>query len=290
MIRLDENIDLTNLDVDNPEKCHDHSEVPDTWPPLSEMLDYAHRVRSRITDSLVSGQASTDRKLGRGLWLAYEHEAMHLETFLYMLLQSERVLPPPGQKIPDFATLATVACETRVDNKWHRVPASEIKLGLDDAENDNGPDRYFGWDNERPSRTIAIKAFEAQSRPITNGEYAHFLEATHKSSIPASWIANRSMAHGTSNGLHDYSTDHMKAPSFAYVDSKAVRTVYGAVPLKYALDWPVMASYDELAAFARWSNGRIPTLEEARSIYNYVDSSKKALEKVQSTLISAVNG
>ena len=51
-----------------------------------------------------------------------------------------------------------------------------------------------------------------------------------------------------------------------------------------------MASYDELAAYARWSNGRIPTLEEARSIYKYVEVRKDEAEEVPSSLISAVNG
>ncbi len=51
--------------------------------------------------------------------------------------------------------------------------------------------------------------------------------------------------------------------------------MYGLVPLKYALDWPIFASYDELTACASWMGGRIPTFEEARSIYAYVDSLKK---------------
>ena len=59
--------------------------------------------------------------------------------------------------------------------------------------------------------------------------------------------------------------DSVLPPEF--LEGKAVRTVYGAVPLRDALDWPVFASYDELAGCAAWMGGRIPTLEEARSIY-----------------------
>jgi formylglycine-generating enzyme required for sulfatase activity len=278
--------------VDDPTLCHDHSEVPDTWPPLLNILNYAARVRSRITESLDSGLAVKDRRLGRGLWLAYEHEAMHLETFLYMLIQSERILPPPGTDRPDFKALAEQARYNRVENKWHQIPTQEVTIGLDDAENNLGPDRYFGWDNERPSRTVSVKAFEAQSRPISNGEYAHFLEATHKNSVPASWITGYSVAQHT-NGINGSSngTNHLlTVASAGYIEDKAVRTVYGLIPLKYTLDWPVMASYDELAAYAKWANGRIPTLEEARSIYSYVDSTKSALEQSPSKLISAVNG
>ncbi|EXJ84167.1 hypothetical protein A1O3_04834 [Capronia epimyces CBS 606.96] len=287
-------------DVDNPEVCHDHSEIPDTWPPLKEVLDYQHRVRTRIVDSLYSSRAYTDRKLGRALWLGYEHEAMHLETFLYMLLQSERVLPPPGQERSDFEALASQAHSKRVQNQWNRIPARKLKIGLDDPENDLGPDRYFGWDNERPARTVLVKDFEAQSRPISNGEYARFLEVTHKDSLPASWTVskvNRTVngTNGTAgmdstNGANGHSAAILDMASSSFTEDKAVRTMYGLVPLKYALDWPVMASYDELVAYANWSNGRIPTFEEVRSLYQFVQEEKISVEKVPSVLISAVNG
>lgn len=282
--------------MDNPELCHAHSEVPDTWPALEEMLEYQVRVRQRVLRQ--TKFAESDRKVGRALWLAFEHEAMHLETFLYMLLQSERVVPPPGRPVPDFKSLAAEARQNRVANKWHRVPATIITLGLDDPENDLGPDRFFGWDNERPSRRSAVAEFEAQSRPISNGEYARFLEQSSFERLPASWsipAGNR-----TSNGVNGilpkpWENGHasylrIDEPSEDFVHGKFVRTVYGLVPLEHALDWPVMASYDELAAFAKWFGGRIPTLEEARSIYSYVDMTRKEAAKKPSSLISAVNG
>ena len=43
-------------------------------------------------------------------------------------------------------------------------------------------------------------------------------------------------------------------------EGKFVRTVYGTVLLKFAMGWPVVASYDELAGCAQWMGGRIPTL------------------------------
>jgi hypothetical protein len=63
------------------------------------------------------------------------------------------------------------------------------------------------------------------------------------------------------------------------------------VPLKLALDWPVSASYDELAGCAAYMGGRIPTVEEARSIYSYTDSlKKKELSQNLEKTIPAVNG
>jgi len=77
----------------------------------------------------------------------------------------------------------------------------------------------------------------------------------------------------------------------AYLEGKAVRTVYGPVPLKYALDWPVFASYEELAGCANWMGGRIPTVEEARSIYSHVDGLKvKEAEQHLGKTVPAVNG
>ena len=77
----------------------------------------------------------------------------------------------------------------------------------------------------------------------------------------------------------------------AYVDRIAVRTVYGLVPLKYALHWPIFASYDELAGCATWMSGRIPTVEEVRSIYQYVDVLKQEeAEQQLGKTVPAVNG
>jgi L-histidine Nalpha-methyltransferase / hercynylcysteine S-oxide synthase len=276
--------------VDNPEKCHDHSEIPDSWPALDELQKYQLDVRARFIESIESGRLLSDRRLARGYWLAYEHEAMHLETFLYMLIQSSRILPPPGATLPNFEQLAIQAGKLRDENQWHRIPHSDIVLGLDDPENDDGPDRFFGWDIERPPRKVQVATFEAQSRPISNGDYAKFLEETYAKHVPASWIVKKSLTNGvTTNDIATKGTASIE-PSAHFVEDKSVRTVYGSVPLKFALDWPVMASYDELAAYARWAGGRIPTVEEARSIYNYVETNKLAPPEKPGELISAVNG
>lgn len=70
-----------------------------------------------------------------------------------------------------------------------------------------------------------------------------------------------------------------------------MRTVYGVVPLKLALDWPIWASYNELAGCASWMGGRIPTYEEARSVYEHVGIMKKAeAERKLGKTVPAVNG
>ncbi|KAF2829516.1 hypothetical protein CC86DRAFT_286753 [Ophiobolus disseminans] len=282
-------------DVEDPTKCHDHSEIPEEWPPLVDILEHQQTVRKRAEALYASGKVESNTRVTRAMWLGFEHEAMHLETLLYMLIQSERVLPPPGTGTPDFEALAKQSATVAVENQWFTIPEAKIDVGLDDPENDVITQRHFGWDNERPRRSVEVKSFRAKARPITNGEYATYLSRTGKTAIPASWSEHAysndkavpaskrdSVMNGHTNGTNG-------APQ-KLTDGKFVRTVYGTVPLQLALDWPVMASYDELSGCAQWMGGRIPTMEEARSIYSYVDSLKAPLIEKSLNTIPAVNG
>lgn len=219
---------------------------------------------------------------------------MHLETLLYMLLQSDQTRPPAMK--PDFELLAKQAQKVAVPNEWIMVPSCTLSEGMNDPENDEGPDRYFGWDNEKPKRSIHVPAFEAQARPLTNKDYARFLDQTSQQKIPVSWISEKTKASQSNDREYaNCDSTYMNGASprltNAYLKDKSVRTVFGPVPLEHALDWPVFASYDELSACAAWMNGRIPTIEEARSIYHHVDINKnKHTDSIITRKVSAVNG
>ncbi|KAK4994701.1 hypothetical protein LTR66_005325 [Elasticomyces elasticus] len=272
-------------DVDNPEQCHAHSEIPDSWPPVGEILEFQDNVRRRVVDVYATGAALIDRKVGRALWLCYEYETMHLETLLYILVQSEKTLPPPGTIAPDFRAQALKARRKAVENQWFSIPANDISIGLTDLENDLGPDRYFGWDNEKPRRTARVGAFMAKARPITNEEYGQYLQQNSLTKLPASWTGALTMDGSTkqNNGIiHEYA-GNARGDNIgdggpltkAFLHGKGVRTVYGAIPLDCAM----------------WMGGRIPTLEEARSIYSYVEAhKKKEVGQALGKTIPAVNG
>jgi formylglycine-generating enzyme required for sulfatase activity len=283
-------------DVDDPSLCHDHSEIPEAWPHVDEILAFQSRVRERVNKLYESGFSRTDQRTRRALWIGFEHEAMHLETLLYMLVQSERINPPPGTIYPDFEALAQISRTKSVPNEWFDIPEMDVLLGMNDPENDFGPDRYFGWDNEKPTRSAHVKAFQAKGRPITNQEYAEYLDKTGKSDLPASWCdtpylngsGTLGYSNGYTNGIND--VNGTNSVNVGLMSGKYVRTVYGAVPLKYAADWPVVASYDELVGCAQWMGGRIPTMEEVRAIYRYVEHSKvKEFEQSLANNIPAVN-
>ncbi|KAK1506659.1 hypothetical protein CTAM01_02991 [Colletotrichum tamarilloi] len=321
-------------DVDNPEQCHSHSEIPDEWPAVEDILQYQQRVRSRLLDQYQNGINNIPRAAAQGIWVGFEHEIMHMETLLYMMLQSDKTVPPPDVLRPDFKRLANKARQSRVSNQWHDVPAQSIIVGMDEPDLDAGVNGYFGWDNERPARVANVHAFQAQGRPITNEEYAQYMFENHIKKVPASWAdvqaaepdsdtvldANgqtfftNGNTNGHVNGVNGHANGHVNGHTNGHVngttnghvnghqngdsvvpdsflDGIAVRTVYGLVPLKYALDWPIFASFDELSGCAAWMGGRIPTFEEARSIYTYVHNSKKMeAERTLGRTVPAVNG
>lgn len=230
-------------DVDDPTQCHQHSEIPDSWPDLHDILDFRDLVRDRTRkiyrsfshDELQNGSR---KNVGRALWMAYEHEAMHLETFMYMLLQVPEGLPPPGVPVPDFAALnkAVKSSHTGNDDIWITIPATTIT---------HGTAHDFSWDNEKPVRTSSAPSVQVKPQPITVGVYASYLETlpppARAAAIPKTW---------TPDGAH-------------------IKTFWGPIPLSYVRNWPVHASYDQLCACAVYLGGRIPTRDELLSIYDY---------------------
>ncbi|KAI1386175.1 C-type lectin protein [Hypoxylon trugodes] len=279
-------------DVDNPEHCHKHSEIPEEWPSVEDVIEYQGRVRNRLKSIYSIGLDNVPRNIGRAIWVGFEHEIMHLETLLYMMLQSDKTLPPPHTKRPNFEALAQGAYAARVENEWFNIPEQEITIGLDDPEDVLDSTKHFGWDNEKPPRRVQVHGFQAKGRPITNEEYALYMYNTKTTTPPASWAEqpnHTNSSNGQTNGGSGEVDDKQAIPP-AFLEGKAVRTVYGLVPLKHALDWPVFASYDELSGCAAWLGGRIPTFEEARSIYSYVDNQKrKEVERKLGKTVPAVN-
>ncbi|KAI5806819.1 histidine-specific methyltransferase [Peziza echinospora] len=306
-------------DVENPEQCHRHSEAPSAWPPVSEILDFQNRVRERVVslydangEDVSWGSLEREKKvLRRELWLGFEHEAMHLETLLYMLLQSPHTLPPAGIPAPDYEVEGHRWAGQKLENPWVDIPASTIDIGRHDPESDDDDDvirasHHFGWDNEKPLRTgVRVHSFQARAAPISVGEYvdylAHLLSTTTCSGditalpIPASWEINTA-----SLPLQSIS------PRTQILESFSLKTMFkdpststpSKLPLTnpFALTLPIVASYDELAPCARFLGGRIPTQEELLSVYQHAEGgpgkggSCASPEQADARMISAVNG
>lgn len=163
--------------------------------------------------------------------------------------------------------------------------------------------RYVLKPGGRGTKYVCLTKWKARTH-LTLSQYAQYMYETNVAKLPASWAesgpaedeksnganhANGVNGHATTNGTANGSVSVLPK---SFLDGKSVRTVYGLVPLKHALDWPIFASYDELTGCATWMGGRIPTFEEARSIYTYVNviRKKEAAEKRLSRTVPAVNG
>ncbi|KAJ6582790.1 DUF323 domain-containing protein [Mycena sp. CBHHK59/15] len=252
-------------DVDDPTVCHPHSEVPqndEDWPTLTSILQFQARVRARLLklyEDLDAGTRVLNRKMGRVLFMTFEHEALHAETLLYMLLQraGSGTLPPPGFAPPPWASLAEA---------WDAAPAlaectvtlgpTTVTLGHDDNEDEDGvpgkdvdvTGHEFGWDNENPRRDVQVDEFRIEWRPVTNGQFFKYYvsQGAGEVAVPASWVEHDGEMH--------------------------VRTLYGPVPMKIAQNWPVLTSYSALSKYAMVQGGRLPTEAELRVFLNKFES------------------
>ncbi|EIW74660.1 DUF323 domain-containing protein [Coniophora puteana RWD-64-598 SS2] len=247
--------------VDDPTQCHSHSEVPqcdEEWPTLSTIIAFRNAVRDRLLgvyDDIESGKLTLTRKIARVLHMTLEHEGLHAETLLYMLIQraGSGTIPPPDFTPPPWASLAqTWNAMPKPSSPTVTMGPATVTLGHDDIESeDKHPEKAtdvkgheFGWDNESPQRSEEVKEFRISWRPVTNGEFYAFYTSDGKSDVtlPASWVE---------------------------IDGEIqVRTLYGPVPIKVALDWPLLTCYDNLSKYATVKGGRLPTEAELRLFYD----------------------
>jgi formylglycine-generating enzyme required for sulfatase activity len=231
--------------MEDPSKCHDHSKVPDQWPDFEDIMDYTRKVHDRIR-GLLAGPIS--KRLQRVLNMCYEHEAMHIETLLYMFVQDSEIQPNRLLPRPIFESFPTLP---KAD--WIQVPSLIVKMGMNDPESDDQddakPETPFGWDNEKPAHEISVPGFLMQHRPVTVQEYFKFLESKgfDPELVPESWTKT---------------------------DEWFIKTIYGLVELKNGLNWPVYPSNFQAEAYAKSVGCSLPSesqLMAARQHWNIDD-------------------
>lgn len=253
--------------VDDPNQCHPHSEVPqndEDWPILESIVTFRDSVRARLTrlyKDLETGKRQLTRKIGRVLFMTFEHEGFHAETLLYMLLQSAGIpggtVSPPGFAIPSWDILARQWDESpQPDSLSVSLGPVKLSIGHNDPEDlDEDPERRtnldnveFGWDNEHPKREVHLNEFRIEWRPVTNDEFYKFYTSGGRDlvSLPASWIV--------------------------VGEEIKVRTLYGHVAMNIAKHWPVLTSYDDLSKYAQVKGGRLPTEAELRLFFDKFES------------------
>jgi ergothioneine biosynthesis protein EgtB len=248
-------------DVDDPERCHDHPDVPEQWPELHTVLAYRDRVRAAVLESIdaVARRSAADpmAENGRVFAMVVEHELMHQETLLYMVQQLAPELKSRPSWLPEYV-LGDATPRRAVP-----VPAGRATLGAD------FDGLAFGWDNEFPSATVHVPAFSIDSVPVSNADFLEFVESGAYAR-PEVW-REEDWIWKVRTGL-----DH---PQFwTQSDGRWFhRTAFDLLPLTDVGGWPAYVSLAEARAYARWRGGRLPTEAQFhRAAYGQPDGNERA--------------
>ena len=177
----------------------------DLWPKRTEVLAYNEMAERLVEEHLQNCEAA---------FTIIEHELMHQETLLYLL----HALPYEKKRAAGGGRQAV----DRGPGGVVRVPAGKATLGQDLS--------FFGWDNEFPSITVDVDAFEIDAHNVTNGEYREYLEATG-ANPPHFWEGRTHW-----------------------------RGMFAFEPLN--VNAPVYVTHEEATRYARWKNKRLPTEAE----------------------------
>jgi ergothioneine biosynthesis protein EgtB len=255
-------------DVDHPERCHDHPEVPERWPELDVVLAYRDHVRAAVLESIdaVAERASADPMAqgARVFSMVLEHELMHQETLLYMVQQLAPELKARPSWLPAFV-LGEAAPRRAV-----AVPAGRATLGADFEA------LSFGWDNEFPTTSVNVAAFAIDSVPVSNAEFLEFVE---------SGAYNRRQAWRADDWAWKVRTE-LAQPQF-WVRRHGLwlyQTAFDLLPLAEVGGWPAYLSLAEARAFARWRGGRLPTEAEFhRAAYGQPGGGERAAPWAENT-------
>ena len=133
----------------DPPDTSDGPEDARAWPVPDRVRAYRDGIRGLLRPHL------DEPALESTALMVLEHELMHHETLLYMMLRLDHALKRAPSGPP--ATRGPVAT---AGERAH-IPAGGARLGADRAE------LPFGWDNEFPAHEVAVEAFSIDLTPVT---------------------------------------------------------------------------------------------------------------------------
>jgi ergothioneine biosynthesis protein EgtB len=206
------------------------------WPSLAEVRSYRDRIRRELRPRL------DDPVLERTSLMVLEHELMHHETLMYMLLRLDHARKRPPSIEPGPLQPGIKGSERR------DVPAGHARLGADRGS------LPFGWDNEFMPLEVDVDAFSIDATPVRNRDFLSFVEG-------GGYSDRRLWSDEAWTWLQ---RGQRCRPPFWQEENghRTVRNVFADVQLEKALDWPVFVTLAEARAYARVHGRRLPTEAE----------------------------
>ncbi|RII07928.1 Iron(II)-dependent oxidoreductase EgtB [Streptomyces sp. YIM 130001] len=243
------------------------------WPSVSEVHAYRALVHGLVrgiiekTDFAAElGRPVTMKDQAWALFMAFEHDRIHLETSSVLIRELPLQLVSRHPVWPAPAPIRRTSSRGRPDaqavpvNRMVAIAGGEVQLG----KSDSFPS--YGWDNEYGSRTLDVADFETSRFLVSNGEYHRFV-ADGGYRRPELW---------SKEGWEWRSFRNAKWPQFWVPDGPSglhayrLRTTFDELDMPW--DWPVCVNYHEAKAYCSWlgsidSRGyRLPTEAEQQCI------------------------
>ncbi|WP_199440099.1 ergothioneine biosynthesis protein EgtB [Umezawaea sp. REN6] len=204
-----------------------------------EARGYVSEVRNKVFDVLertpLEGRRLVDNAFAFGMIV--QHEQQHDETMLatHQLRTGDPVLHAPA---PPAAPAGMLPAEVL-------VPGGPFVMGTSTEA--------WALDNERPGHTAHTEPFFLDTTPVTNAEYAAFVEAGGYDE--ERWWSGAGWAHRVSASL--------VAPRFWQRDGSGwARTAFGRTEPLHPAQPVVHVCFYEAEAYARWAGKRLPTEAE----------------------------
>jgi 5-histidylcysteine sulfoxide synthase len=224
------------------------------WPSLTALKDYRARAFATIekfiqtTDLLEPGQSFLQVADGRSasplraLFMAIEHERVHLETSAVLIRELPLHLV---SRPPRFAPLHPSAHLTSVvksspdlpEIRWISVQGGEVTLGR--------PASWptFGWDNEYGLKTEKVDEFQVSASLISNSDFLCFIESGGYGD-QSLWSAD--------GWAWRVGRDISRPPFWVQGlnSSYRLRTLFEEIEMPW--DWPAVVNFHEAKAYALW--------------------------------------
>ena len=140
-----------------------------SWPKVSEVREYRDKVRKLVDELIDTLPLTLPITKDSAMWIILmgcEHERIHIETSLVLHRQM------PLEFITDDQYFNVLESKNNeIQNEMIEVPATHIKLGVDDTHH------FYSWDNEYGHYEENVKSFQASKYLVSNKEFLEFVQA-----------------------------------------------------------------------------------------------------------------
>jgi iron(II)-dependent oxidoreductase len=211
---------------------------------VDEAFAYAAQVRARSLELLEATEQreESSRLLDGGFvyGMVAQHEQQHIETLLATLQLVTRVpLEPPAGSLRSLPAVPAEDVRGEV-----RIPAGEVRLGTSEA---------WAYDNERPAHRVTLPDFFIDRTPVSNGDFATFIEAG----------GYQSSALWTAAGWEHRVQAALEHPAYWRRNGAGWERRRFGLWEPLPLSEPVVhVCWYEADAYARWAHQRLPTEAE----------------------------